>query len=140
MKLTDAQVLAQLKSRRIVLKMEIERVEIAITAFEKVTDIDPLDALPFMFEEIEVNDDLVASSLLYNPTNSMEKKVLYILEKIGRGDANEITKYLLRIDPHIKNTERIFDRVTYVASRMYRLGNLDAEKVGKRNFYKLKAT
>jgi hypothetical protein len=140
MKLTDAQVLTQLRSRRIRLKLELERVDIAIKAFESITDIDPLEALPYMVEDIVVDDDLLMSHLMYNPTMSVEKKIQYVLEKIGEGDANAITTYLLRIDPHIKSTERMYERITYVASRMYKLGKIEAVRTGKKNIYKLKAT
>jgi hypothetical protein len=138
MTLTDAQVLTQLKGRRIKLKLELERVEIAIKAFERVDIIDPLEVLPYMVDDIVVDDDLLMSHLMYNPTMSVEKKVLYVLGKIFEGDANAITTYLLRIDPHIKSTERTYERVTYVCSRMYRLGKLDAVRQGKKNIYKLK--
>jgi len=74
---------------------------------------------------------------MYNPTMSMERKILYILDKIVSGDATAITTYLLRIDPNITNTDRIYERVTYVASRMYRAGKLDAERIGKKNKYKI---
>jgi hypothetical protein len=140
MNITDAQVITQLKTRRIKLKLELERVEIAIRAFESIEEIDPFEAIPHLMDDIMVDDDLVMSSLMYNPTMSADKKVLYVLAKIDSGDANAITTYLLRIDPHIKNTERIYERITYVASRMYRLGKITAEKVGKRNVYKLIAT
>lgn len=138
MKLTDAQVLTHLKSRRIKLKLELERVEIAIKAFEPIDHIDPLEIMPYMVDEIMVDDDLLMSALMYNPTMSVEKKVLYVLGKIIEGDANAITTYLLRIDPHIKSTERTYERVTYVCSRMYKLGKLDAIRQGKKNIYKLK--
>jgi hypothetical protein len=138
MALTDAQVLTQLKARRIRLKLELERVEIAIKAFEQIDIIDPLEVMPYMVDDIVVDDDLLMSTLLYNPTMSDEKKVLYVLSKIIEGDANAIATYLLRIDPHIKSAERTYERITYVASRLYRLGKLDAIRMGKKNIYKLK--
>jgi hypothetical protein len=139
MSLTDAQVLTQLKARRIRLKMELERVEIAIKAFEPIDVIDPLEIMPYMMDDIVVDDDLLMSALMYNPTMSDEKKVLYVLGKIIEGDANAIATYLLRIDPHIKSSERTYGRITYVCSRMYRLGKLNAARTGKKNIYKLKA-
>jgi len=138
MKLTDAQVLTQLKKRRIQLKLELERVDIAIRAFEPVDEIDPLEILPHMVEDdIIVDDDLLMSAMMYNPAMTVEKKILYVLEKIGESDANGITMYLLRIDPHVKSTERLYERITYLCSRMYKLGKLDAVRKGKKNIYKL---
>lgn len=139
MELTDAQVLAQLKMRRVQLKIQLERVEIAIKAFEKVGEIEYLDALPYLIDgEIEIDEELSKAMLMYNPKASVNKKIVYILSKIGEGDANDIAEYLLRIDGHIKNIDRVYNRITYVASRMYRTGVIDAVKRGKKNVYKLK--
>jgi|GEM_PF-2499596 len=137
MKLTDAQVLTQLKRRRIQLKLELERVDIAIRAFEPVDEIDPLEILPHMVDDYVVDDDLLMSAMMYNPAMTFEKKIQYVLGKITEGDANAITTYILRIDPHIKDTERLYERITYVCSRMYKLGNLNAVRKGKRNIYSL---
>ncbi|MGZ3874403.1 MAG: hypothetical protein ACXVJD_15890, partial [Mucilaginibacter sp.] len=82
MELTDAQVLAQLKVKRLQLKIQLERVEVAIKAFEKVGEIEYLDALPYLIEgEIEVDEDLGEAILMYNPKDSVNKKILYVLSK-----------------------------------------------------------
>ncbi|WP_426585289.1 hypothetical protein [Mucilaginibacter sp. R-33] len=138
MELTDEQVLAQLKVRRVKLKMELERVEIAIKAFENIGEINVLDAMPYMMDDLEVDEDLLISTLMYNPKMSAEKKVLFALSKIGKGDATDITEYILRVDGHIRDTKRAFERITYVSSRMFKAGKITAEREGKKNVYKLK--
>ncbi|MES2428609.1 MAG: hypothetical protein V4560_16625 [Bacteroidota bacterium] len=140
--ITDAQVLAQLRTRKLRLQLELERVNIAIRAFENIKDIDPLDAIVFELEDplsdnFGVDDTLAKSILMYNPKMSMEKKILYVLEEIGNGDAHAITEYLLKVDGHIKDTVKLFNSVTYSASRMYKTGKLNVSKEGKKNVYKL---
>lgn len=139
--MTDAQVLEQLKLRKIRLKIELERVELAIRAFEKIKTIDPLDFAAYSADDLElqVDEDLSASILMYNPSLSVEKKIHYALSQIGRGTAKEITAYLIRVDGHIKNAKEFHERITYLTSRLYRLGNINAEKDGKRNIYYLKS-
>ena len=139
MELTDAQVLAQLRIRRIKLKMELDKVEIAIKAFERVDveSMNMLELLPYATDEIDVDEDFMQSVLIYNPKDSVEKKIVFILGKIGSGTAEDICEYLLRIDGHIKDGKRVFNRVTYVASRMFRLGQITADRAGRRNIYKL---
>jgi len=137
--LTDAQVLAQLKVRRVKLKMELERVEIAIKAFENIDmeQVNMLDALPYMVEDITIDDDFANAVLMYNPNDTAERKILYVLDKIGSGTASDIVAYLFRVDGHIKDTERIYKRVTYVASRMFKSGKITAEQISRKNHYKL---
>jgi len=139
MELSDAQVLAQLKIRRVKLKMELDRVEVAIKAFERIDmeAINMLDALPYMVEDITIDDDFANALLMYNPKDTMEKKIIYVLGKIGSGTASDIAEYLLRIDGHIKDTQRVYSRITYVASRMFRLGKITAEQISRKNHYKL---
>lgn len=142
MELTDAQVLAQLKMRRVRLKIELERVELAIKAFEDVKEVEELDALPYLieYEELPIDtDEINVAKLMYNPRMSREKKVLYVLSKIGQGDVAAISNYLMRIDntTHPKAADKIFERITWVASRMYKAKKIGAIKQGKRNIYKL---
>jgi hypothetical protein len=138
---TDAQVLTQLKRRKVKLQLELERVEIAIRAFETNITIDLLDAAVYEVEEQTdttiIQDDLAMSILMYNPRLTAEKKIEYALSKIGSADADQISSYLVRIDGHVKNADRFYNNITYVASRMYKAGKLSAEKVGKRNVYRL---
>jgi hypothetical protein len=139
MGLSDAQVLAQLKVRRVKLKMELDRIEVAIKAFENidVEAINMLDALPYMVEDIQVDDEFAEALLMYNPKDTIEKKIIYILGKIKSGSASDIAEYLLRIDGHIKDTSRVYSRITYVASRMFRTGKITAERTRKKNIYRL---
>lgn len=141
MEITDQQVLAQLKLRRIKLKLELERVDIAIKAFEDIDEknIDFLEAAPYLVEEMMPdNDEMAVAMLLYNPKSSYEKKIKFVLSKIGEGDAGEITQYILRIDRKIKDENALHERITYVASRLYKQKEIEANKVGKKNVYRLK--
>jgi hypothetical protein len=140
MNMTDAQVLEQLKLRKIRLKIELERVELAIRAFEKIKTIDPLDYAAYDADdmELEADEDLSIGILLYNPGLSVEKKIYYALGQIGKGTAKEITAYLIRVDGHIKNAKEFHERITYLTSRLFRLNQLDADRDGKRNVYRLK--
>jgi hypothetical protein len=136
----DAQVLAQLKKKKVRLKLELERVEIAIRAFEEIDEnnIDPLDEIRFD-EDIACNykDELAIATLMYNPKSSYEKKIQFVLSKIGNGDAKEITEYITKIDKDIKDLQGLYERITYVSSRMSKTGKLNAVKSGKKNLYKL---
>jgi hypothetical protein len=140
--LSDAQVLTQLHYKRVRLQWQLDRVNIAIRAYEMPLEIDALEIAQYELEGIEnnteVDDDLTKAILLYNPKSSNEKKILFALNNIGSGDAYEITQYILKVDGHIKDANRLFDRVTYYASRMYKAGKLDVDKVGKKNRYRLK--
>lgn len=139
--ISDTQVLAQLRSRKLRLQLELERVDIAIRAFENIKDIDPLDAAIYELDEAEsvisVQDELATAILLYNPKMTAEKKIEYALKQIGTGNTHEITEYLLRVDGHVTDVTRLFNNVTFVASRMYRAGRLGVDKVGNKNRYKL---
>jgi hypothetical protein len=139
--ISDAQVLKELRLRKVRLKMELDRVEIAIKAFENIKDVDPLDVAIYELDDVgnynDIKDDLTKSILLYNPKMTAEKKILYALNHIEKGDASDITEYILKVDGHIKNTDKLFNNITYVASKMYCNGKLDAERVGKKNKYLL---
>ncbi len=136
MELTDAQVLQQLKMRKVKLSLELERVEIAIKAFQPVTAVEPLDAAPYLFDEITpADDELAIATLMYNPHSSFEKKVQYVLSKINRGTATDITQYLLRIDKGIKDERALHTRITYVSSRLFKQKIILADKIGKKNVY-----
>jgi len=138
--ITDAQVLAQLKSRKVRLQIELERVNIAIKAFERVKEIDPLDAIVYEIDELQdstgIQNDLAVAILMYNPAMTAEKKILYALDNIKSGTAEDISDYIIRVDGHIKNTNKVYNRITYVASRMYKAGRLEVEKQGNKNIYK----
>ena len=140
--LSEAQVLAQLRLRKVKLKMELERVEIAIRAFEEVEDIDRLDALPYMLDDIKLSgmdedEELAVATLMYNSKMTAEKKILYVLGKLKNADANEIADYILKIDRKIKDGGKLRERIVYVSSKMFRSGKIGAIKDGKRNVYRL---
>ena len=137
MEITDEQVLAQLKVRRVRLKMELERVNIAIKAFDNIGVINMLDALPHMTEDLDIDEDLLVNTLMYNSRMTAEKKVMFVLSKIGAGDAGDIADYLMRIDAYIKNPIPIYHRITHVASKMFKAGKIMAERRGKKNVYTL---
>jgi hypothetical protein len=142
MELTDSQVLSQLRMKRVRLKIELERVELAIKAFEEVAEVEPLDALPYLMEDGEYKgdeEDLAITKLMYNARMGREQKVMYVLSKIKQGDVNDIANYLMKIDSTIHPNERtaIHDRITWVASRMYKAKKIGAIKKGKKNIYKL---
>ncbi|MDB5153048.1 MAG: hypothetical protein JWR54_1799 [Mucilaginibacter sp.] len=138
MDISEAQVLTQLRIKKARLLMELERVNVAIKAFEEIGEVDELDMLPYMMDEaIENPDELAIATLMYQPKASAEKKIQFVLSKIGKGDAKEITKYLIKIDKDIKDAVALYERITYVASRMFRFGKLEAERSGKRNLYRL---
>ena len=137
--ITDKQVLSELRLRRLRLKVELERVDLAIKAFENIKEIDPLDAVIYEVEEMETSEEIAVSILMYNPRMSTEKKILYVLERLGRpANVQDITEYLVRVDGHIKNVAALFNNVTYVASRMYKSGKIDADKEGRKNLYYLR--
>lgn len=140
--ISDSQVLVQLRLRKLRLQLELERVDAAIRAFENIKDIDPLDAVLYS-DEIEIDttpiqDEMARAILLYNPKMTAEKKIEFALKAIESGDTHDITEYILRVDGHIKDTTRLFNNITFVASRMLNSGKLVAEKFGKRNVFKLK--
>jgi hypothetical protein len=135
----DAQVLTQLRVKKARLMVELERVNIAIKAFENIRDIDPLDALPYLMDEVVDDvDELAIATLMYNPKSTIEKKIQFVLSKITRGDARDITEYITKIDKSVEDVKALYDRVTYVSSRLYRLGKLSAQREGKKNVYWLK--
>lgn len=140
--ISDAQVLGQLRTRKLRLQLELERVIIAIKAFENIQDIDPLDAALYSDEIVidtaPLQDDIARSILMYNPKMTAEKKIEFTLRNIESGDTHDITEYILRVDGHIKDVTRLFNNITFVCSRMLNSGRLLAEKHGKRNVFRLK--
>jgi len=136
--ITDAQVLAQLYRRKAKLSIELKKVNLAIEGLLEIdeNELEELDILPYSIEQSA--DDIAIATLLYNPKDSIEKKILYALSKIGKGDVAKITQFLCSIDPSVKDAKVLFDSVTYRSSRMSRFGRLESEKDGKKNVYSLK--
>jgi hypothetical protein len=136
--INDAQVLALLRVRKMRLKLEMDRVDMAIKAFENIKEIDPLDAAIYEVEEQEgplITDELAESILMYNPKLTTEKKIEYALRHLISAEASQIAEFLIRVDGHIKGVYAFNNNITYTASRMYKLGKIGANKVGKRNVY-----
>jgi len=77
------------------------------------------------------------SKLTYNPRHSAQKKILFVLSRLAQADAMEISQYLMRIDPLLKSLDRVYNRTTHVASRLYKAGKIGADRVGNKNVYKL---
>lgn len=136
----DAQVLAQLYRRKAKLSIELERVNVAIQAFEEIDEnsLEELDVAPYMIEANK--DEMAIATLMYNPKWTIEKKIIYVLSKINKGTVKQIVEYLIQIDRDEKDPQQLFENVTFKASRMYKAGKIDAEKEGKRNIYKTKKT
>jgi hypothetical protein len=138
----DAQVIAQLRLRKIKLIIEMERVDLAIKAFDQIDDLEELDLLPYSMEGVVDNtcdeDEIAIATLLYKPNDTIEKKIQFVLSKLGKGDVKAIAEYLCVIDKDIKDAKKLFDSITFKASRMYRVGKLSIEKYGKKNVYLLK--
>jgi hypothetical protein len=135
--MTDAEVLAQLKLRRIRLRIELDRVDKAILAFETIDHIEPLDILAYSVEDMEVTEEFATDILMYNPAWSVQRKIEYALVKLGKADARSLTEYLVRVDGHIKDSNMFHNRITYEASRLYKLNRIKAERQGKKNYYSL---
>jgi hypothetical protein len=133
MELTESYILSQLKVKRDRLKADLAKVEIAILAY------DGLEEDEYIMSAAE-NEDLLITKLMYNSRMSREQKVLYVLDKIGEGDINDIANYLMEIDSstvHPTQRAKIYERLTWVASRMYKAGKIDAYKIKNKNVYRL---
>ncbi|RKR83477.1 hypothetical protein BDD43_3686 [Mucilaginibacter gracilis] len=132
MELTESYILSQLKVKRERLKSDLAKVEIAIEAYESAEE----DAEGMSEAE---SQDLAITKLMYNARMTREQKVIYVLGKIGEGDINDIANYLMEIDSTVHPSQRakIYERLTWVASRMYKAGKIDAYKIKNKNVYRL---
>jgi hypothetical protein len=54
---------------------------------------------------------------MYNPKDTAEKKIMSILDKIGSGTASDTVAFLLRVDGYIKDTSRVYSRITYAGQQ-----------------------
>jgi hypothetical protein len=123
--------LHSLKEQRKQLIKDLEAVTLAINALElpkRISDVNP----------DHYNEAVAMAVLEYTHKFTLEEKIFYVLGKIGAGDAVDISNYILLIDKTIKNDKRVYDRITFYASKMYRNGLIDAVKQGRRNLYKAK--
>jgi len=140
--LTDAEVLSQLRKRKIKLTLELERVEIAIKAFEDVdvSGLSKFDLLAYDTDlDTTVDADLKSEAReRYNPEMTNEQKIIWALRLMKEATATEIADYLIHQDEGLKNRQRVVQAITFSASRMFKMGKIDADKRGTKNFYKLK--
>lgn len=75
--------------------------------------------------------------MLYDYKATLEEKVFYVLTRIGAGDTIDIANYILILDKEIKDKQTVYKRITFITSKMYREGLIDATKLNRRNVYKL---
>lgn len=141
--LTDTQLLTQLKKRKVRLLMEMERVDMAIRAFERAdeNELNSLDILAYNPDidiptEDEVNTDLKTFKQ-YSPNMHNEQKVFWALEKMVEATAMEMADFLMHQDSTLKHRTLVVRGVTYTASRMFNLGKIKARKKGNINLYRL---
>ena len=140
--LTDEQVLTQLRKRKIKLVLELERVEIAIKAFEDV-DVSGLNKFDLLAYDTDLNTTVDAdlqkeAKERYSPDMNNEQKILWALRLMKEASAVEISDYIIHQDPELKNRQRVIQAITYSASRMFNAGKIGAYKRGPKNFYRLK--
>jgi hypothetical protein len=140
MDLTDKQVLTQLRLKKLRLTLELERVEIAIKAFEGV-DVNSLNEFDLLAYDTDIDtavaDDL-KSDVRYSSDMNNESKILWALSKLKEGTAIEISDYLMHTDSTLTHRTRVINAITYSASRMFKADKIAANKVGTKNIYSLK--
>jgi len=140
MEMTEKQVLTQLRLRKLKLTLELERVEIAIKAFEDidVTSLNEFDLLAYdnNIDTGEVED--FKNDVRYRSDMTNEDKILWALGKLKEATAMEISDYLIHMDATLTNRTRVINAITYSASRMFNTKKIEAKKVGTKNFYRLK--
>ena len=138
--MTEKQVLTQLRLRKLKLTLELERVEIAIKAFEDidVTSLNEFDLLAYdnNIDTGEVED--FKNDVRYRSDMTNEDKILWALGKLKEATAMEISDYLIHMDATLTNRTRVINAITYSASRMFNTKKIEAKKVGTKNFYRLK--
>jgi len=118
------------------LTLELERVDIAIKAFEEV-DMRGMNKFDLLAMDTDVDTDL-AKEKRYTSDMTNEQKVTWALSKMKRATAMEISDYLIHTDPELKNRHRVIQAITYTASRMFNAGKISGEKVGAKNWYMAK--
>jgi len=142
MDLTNETILSQLKLKKAQLMMELNRVNLAIDAFEEV-DINNMNELeilainPDLHSEFEADTDLEPKPILYHAKMSYEHKILWALGKMQTATASEITDYLIRFDGAVRNRTRFLQGIVFTASRMFKFGKINAEKRSRVNIYSL---
>lgn len=121
--LTDEQVLTQLRKRKIKLVLELERVEIAIKAFEDV-DVSGLNKFDLLAYDTDLNTTVDAdlqkeAKERYSPDMNNEQKILWALRLMKEASAVEISDYIIHQDPELKNRQRVIQAITYSAAVSY---------------------
>jgi len=143
MDVTDEAILSQLKLKRIKLTLELQRINLAIEAFEGV-DINSINEFelmaidPSLHTEMRDNIDDEPKLVMYHEKMSYEEKILWALGKLRTATAKEITDYIIRFDGGQRNRTRLLERITHTASRMCALKKINAVKRSRINIYSLK--
>jgi hypothetical protein len=142
--LSDAQVLSQLKKRRVRLLLEVDRVTMAIKAFSNVKqeEINALESLAYDQDlEIDIIEEVeneLKPMIRYDPDMSYPQKVFWALTKMNGSTAMEITDLLMHQDKELKHRTKLLGSITYAASKMFKLGKIDATKKEGVNYYRLR--
>ena len=144
--MTDAQVLTQLKKKKVRLLMQLERVDVAIKAFQNI-DVKEIESLELLAYDDDMDIDVEAESekdmrnyKQYNPRMTNEQKVFWALAKMGTATAVELSDFLMHQDESLKNRTLVVRAITYSTSRMFNAGKIEAEKRGYRNYYRMRMT
>ncbi len=143
MELTEKEILSQLRLRKVKLTLELQRIELAIKAFEDV-DINSLNEFDIMAVDADLHSEFPHDSdtepkvLMYHEKMGYEDKILWTLGRLKTATASEITGYLMRYDSKPRNKTKFNQSITFTASRMYRLGKINAERRSRVNIYSLK--
>lgn len=142
--LTDAQVVTHLKKRRLKLVMELERVDLALKAFEQV-ELRKLNRLEILAVDYNVEEELLSevdkeleALMLYSPDMTHEQKVYFALSKMQEATAVEIADFLMFQDTNMKHRRAIINAMTYMCSRLKARGKIAMRKKGHVNYYRLK--
>lgn len=73
----------------------------------------------------------------YDNNWSWDQKVWHVLNEIGTVFATDVAANIKRREPHLED-RKCFDRSTYILSKLYRLGKLDAKQYSRRYKYSIK--
>jgi hypothetical protein len=143
--ISDSQVLSQLRKRRLKLTLEIERVDLAIKAFEEV-QLNQNTSLELLAYDSETDEELLnmvdndlKSLVMYHPKMKHEQKVYWALGQLKEGTAIEIADLIMHQDTTIKHRTAIVNAMSYTCSRLKMWGKIDMVKKGKLNYYRLKS-
>ena len=85
------------------------------------------------YNQIDIPDE-------YTPFTSWPERIAFVLKDKKNGAvADEIAKEIIKLDPEQKeNEDYVYRAVTQHSSRMYRNGDINAVRVGRKFRYRLK--